>query len=172
MNYYIDITEHHPHIKTLFHRWWWRWVCPLPVRHLRWCVWLRWGSCAFFGPGRGPGVPSAFWWWLFTPGHFVIPTPEHLSTPRRFDRSPGLWTARVSSSRRRPGHLEPQGGKRRGALWTIWRRAQAFSPRPHSRLGGRNLSNEEEFVCIFLTWSKIVALQSQYLHAHRWLTSH
>lgn len=105
-NNHIDIIVHCPHIETVVYRWWGWWVCSLHVRHLRRYVWLRWGSCSFFSPGRRPSFPSAFWWWFFTQWNFVIPTPEHPSSPRRSDHPPGLWATAVSSSRQRPGHLE------------------------------------------------------------------
>lgn len=125
----VVAAVHHPHAKTfcLFYRWWWWWICPLSIWHFKRCVCLWWWSYGIFDPGRGSDVPSTLGWWGFTARALVIPAPEHFPTPGSFTHSPGLWTARVSSSRRGPGHLELQEGKRRGALWTIWRRTQVFS---------------------------------------------
>lgn len=117
---------------------WRRWrVTSLPIRHLRRHMWLGRGSHTFFSPARWPSITFALWRWVLAPGTFVLSTPKHLFPPRRSEHSLWLWIARVNGSRWGAGHLEPQEGERRGALWTVWRRAQALSPRSHSRLGGR-----------------------------------
>ena len=128
-----------------FHRWWQRWLWPLSSRHLRWRVWLWWWSYTIFGIGRGPSIPPTLWRRLLTPAPLVVPASKHLFAPRRFDHSPGLWIARVSSPRRRSGHLEPQEGECRGTLWTIRGRTQALSPRSQSRLGGENIITLDYF---------------------------
>lgn len=142
------LTDHFPHIQTscvsVFHRWWWWWICYLPIWHLRRCVWLRRRSHTILGPGRGPNISATLWWWGFTAEAFHLPAP--VFNPRRLDRSPGLWTAGVISCQRCPGYLEPEEHLCGGAFWTVHRRAQALSPRPNSRLGGKDL-NKQYFVC-------------------------
>lgn len=122
-----------------FLRWWWWWLWHLSDRCLRWSVWLWWWPCSFVGPAGGPRLPSPHWWRGFTPGPLVIPAPEHPFTPWKCTYSSGLWTARVGGSCWGSGHLELQEGQPRRALWTIWRRTQVLSPRPHPRLGGRSM---------------------------------
>lgn len=123
-------------VSCRWRRWW---DTSLSIRHLRRRMRLWWGSYTFFGPARRPGITFTLWRWVLSTGPSVIPTPKHLFPPGRSEHSLWLWIARVNRSIWRAGHLEPQEGERRGAIWTVWRRAQALSPRSYSRLGGRNI---------------------------------